>query len=232
MRCVVFTPDGRTGRAWQLALEDLGEDWRCAWAVTAGAALAQEADVLFLADCPESAALLADLQAYPRLAPPWVIGLGWAAPDGRADSPGEAAMLLRQHRAAYRLPALCSVQLPRAEAMAVAFLRMLGVPMRLRAWRFLPRMLAVAVVHPALLADLKHGLYPVIARQQGMALSAVERSLRLWVESAWTHGDLAALDRFFGASVDPEKGKPTNREFLCRAAEHVTLSMNRLMQRS
>ena len=41
-------------------------------------------------------------------------------------------------------------------------------------------------------------------------------------------GSIGALDRFFGSSVDPEKGKPTNREFLCRIREHITLGALRL----
>ena len=47
----------------------------------------------------------------------------------------------------------------------------------------------------------------------------MERSLRLCVESVWTSGQLRSLERFFGHSVDPERGKPTNREFIAMLEE-------------
>ena len=74
------------------------------------------------------------------------------------------------------------------------------------------------------------GLYPLIARRHGLTPAAVERSLRLCIEATWTRGDLAAIDRFFGSSVDPDRGKPTNREFICRVQERVTLAARRLGQ--
>jgi two-component system response regulator (stage 0 sporulation protein A) len=127
------------------------------------------------------------------------------------------------------LPALSAVHLVRAETLAAALLRTLGMPHRLRAWDFLPDMLALTVVHPPLLNDLTHGLYPLLARRCGMSAAAVERSLRLCVESIWSRGSIDAQERFFGHSVDPERGKPTNREFLCRMQERLTFSLRRIL---
>ena len=90
-------------------------------------------------------------------------------------------------------------------------------------------MIAVTVVHPPLLEDLQHGLYPMMARQHCMTAAGVERSLRLCVESTWMHGSLPALERFFGNDIDPEKGKPTNRVFLRRMQRQVTGAVQRLL---
>lgn len=54
--------------------------------------------------------------------------------------------------------------------------------------------------------------------------AAVERCLRVAVESVFTQGDLSAIERCFGATVDPEKGKPTNRAFLLKAAAYLRYS--------
>lgn len=51
--------------------------------------------------------------------------------------------------------------------------------------------------------------------------AAVERCLRGAVETVFTQGSMQAIERCFGATVDPEKGKPTNRLFLLRAADHL-----------
>ena len=228
MRVIVLA-EGAAGREIQLAVENLGEEWRCDAPMTAARAqelLQQGAEVLLLCQGREGVRLLAQLEAQPPLAPPWVLGWGTAAPDGRLT----AIDALPAWCSGERLPVLANRHLPAAQALAGALLRSLGVPGRLRAWAFLPEMIGLTVVHPLLLADVQHGLYPLIAERHGMTAAGVERSLRLCVESTWSRGSLEALERFFGASVDPERGKPTNREFLCRMQERVTLAMGRLLR--
>ena len=227
MNVIVLAPSADMGLGWQYALENLGADWRCTPVMTAEAArpLLDGAEVLLLLPGGESALLLARLEKHPPLAPPFILG-GPDAPLPPAEAlPG----LLAAWREAGRIPVLCSSHLPQAREMAAALLKAMDVPPRLRAWAFLPDMLACAVTHPPLLTNLRHGLYPLIAARHGMTPAGVERSLRLLIESTWTHGSLSALERFFGASVDPEKGKPTNAAFLRRMTALLTDSLHRLM---
>lgn len=232
MRCIMLSPDARRGRDWQYAIENLGEDWCCMQVLHSGQAiehLQRWTDVLLLADCWESRELLRSLTASPMLAPPYILGIGWEAPDGMLCAPEELATCLDTLKNAGRLPALSAWWRARAEEVAAALLRTLEVPPRLRAWAFLPEMAALTVTHPPLVDDLSHRLYPLIARRHSMTAAGVERSLRLCVESTWVKGSITAMDRFFGSSVDPERGKPTNREFLCQVQERLTLSMRRLV---
>lgn len=230
MECIVLAPAEEMGRAWQYAIENLGPDWRCSPAATGEHVrllLKEWADLLLLLPCRESRELLSGLVCAPPLAPPFI--LGDAAPDGPLPAADQLPALLSDWRQELRLPALSARHLPATMDIASALFRTLAVPPRLRAWSFLPEMAALTVVHPPLLTDLQHGLYPLIARRHAMTPAAVERSLRLCVESTWMHGSLAAMERFFGSSVDPERGKPTNREFLCRVQERLTLTMGRLL---
>ena len=59
--------------------------------------------------------------------------------------------------------------------------------------------------------------YQACAEAHGTSPAAVERCLRVAVESVFTQGSLQGIERCFGATVDPEKGKPTNRAFLLKA---------------
>lgn len=232
MECIVLGQPEEAARKWQYAVEDLGADWRCAIAgssVQAEALLRRPADVLLLLRGSESAALLTALSAAPPLSPPWVLGVGMDAPDGNLDDAAHLPGLLLDWRSTGRLPSLAERHFPLAQDIAAALLRAMEVPARLRAWEFLPEMAALTVVHPRLLTDLRHGLYPLIGRRHGLTPGAVERRLRLCVESTWSRSSLPTLERFFGSSVDPERGKPTNREFLCRVQEKLTFSMQRLM---
>ena len=232
MNAIVLSdaPARRLHIAWQL--ENLGPEWRCLEAASAPQAhrLLSETPVqlMVLTACPASQALLALLTERPLLAPPYLLGDGFAAPDGMLPEFACLPGLLRRWMREGVLPSLHALRLPEAERLARGMLHALGVPPTLSAWRFLPDAVALTVVYPPLLDDLSHGLYPLLARRHDRKPAAVERSLRLCIESTWMRGDLAALERFFGSSVDPDKGKPTNREFLCRVQERVTFAALRL----
>ena len=203
---------------WQYQVENLGEEWRC---VPAGE------ELLLLLPGQDGRNALAETTARPPVAPPYILGEG--APDGPLPVADELPELLKVWRQTLYMPALAQTHLPLAVDIASAMLRTMAVPPRLKAWEFLPQMCAWTVVHPPLLVDLQHGLYPLMGKCCGLSAGAVERRLRLCVESTWMQGSLPALERFFGASVDPGKGKPTNKEFLCRVQERLTLAMLRLV---
>lgn len=61
-------------------------------------------------------------------------------------------------------------------------------------------------------------LYPAIAKAHGTSGSRVERLIRHSVEKAWARNDWETQLRYFGHSVDPDNGKPTNGEYIARLA--------------
>lgn len=213
MRCAILALTRTQGERWLAAMEDKGEEWQCQVFLEAEEAYCVLCDayyeVCLLCPCPEAEALAARLAERPPLAAPWVIRPGQGVPVG--------------------MPPGAMQRLPQMTCLSRALLRALTVRPGLRAWDFLPDMAALAVVHPPLMDDLRGRLYPLVARRHGMTPAAVERSLRTLVESTWNRGNLAALERFFGHSVDPEKGKPTNKEFIFRVQERLTLAGRRLV---
>lgn len=70
-----------------------------------------------------------------------------------------------------------------------------------------------------------YALYGECARHFDTTSAAVERCLRVAVERVFTQGSLCSIERFFGATVDPERGKPTNRAFLMQAAQQLRYSL-------
>lgn len=78
---------------------------------------------------------------------------------------------------------------------------------------------------PSIRCSALTGLYAECASAFQTTPAAVERCLRVAVESVFTQGSLAGIERFFGATVDPERGKPTNRAFLMQAAQQLRYSL-------
>ena len=68
-------------------------------------------------------------------------------------------------------------------------------------------------------------LYAECARHFQVTPISVERCIRIAVESIFTRGSMRGIERYFGATVDPERGKPTNRAFLVQAAEQLRLRL-------
>ena len=179
-RCFLLLADNPLTLAQLRAeIEDLGEETRCQTALTAEEALfrlSQESvDAVLLLPCPAADCLTQSLIRHPPLAPPFLLG----GLDGRL--PGISQ--LPAWFSVLRLPALAAAHLPECTELARQLLTALGMPRTLRAWAFLPEMAALTVVHPSLLTDVTHGLYPLMARRAQLTPCAVERRLRLAIES-------------------------------------------------
>lgn len=61
-------------------------------------------------------------------------------------------------------------------------------------------------------------LYPAIAKAAETTASRVERAMRHSIETAWNRGDWESQRKYFGSTVSPQKGKPTNGEFFAMMA--------------
>ncbi len=66
-------------------------------------------------------------------------------------------------------------------------------------------------------------LYPTIAEQYQTTSSRVERAIRHAIEVSWMRGDYNLMEEIFGNSVDYDRAKPTNSEFLATLADRLKL---------
>ena len=65
-------------------------------------------------------------------------------------------------------------------------------------------------------------IYQLISEKYDATISSVERAIRNAIEISWTRGDWELMEEIFGNSIDLEKGKPTNQEFLLTIVEQIT----------
>ena len=71
-------------------------------------------------------------------------------------------------------------------------------------------------------------IYPEIAMKYDTTSSRVERAIRHAIEISWVRGDLKLMEDLFGHSIDFERSKPTNSEFLTTIADRIKLN-NKLL---
>ena len=68
-------------------------------------------------------------------------------------------------------------------------------------------------------------LYPDLAKKYKTTPSRVERAIRHAIEVAWNRGRLDIMENVFGYTVDANKGKPTNSEFIAMIADKLRLEL-------
>lgn len=109
------------------------------------------------------------------------------------------------------------------EQKAIAGLHEMAVPPHIRGYRYLQMAIAMVLENGGMVDNITIALYEPIARQFGTTPSRVERSMRHAVEKAWDRSTAQRIERIFGYTVDMEKSKPSNREFIAMLADRIIL---------
>jgi two-component system response regulator (stage 0 sporulation protein A) len=74
-----------------------------------------------------------------------------------------------------------------------------------------------------LLGAVTKELYPSIAMKFQTTPSRVERAIRHAIELAWDRGNVEMMTEFFGYTINLERGKPTNSEFIAMVADKLRI---------
>lgn len=69
-------------------------------------------------------------------------------------------------------------------------------------------------------------IFEEIAQNNNTTAYAVERAIRTAIEKAWQYGDIQKMYALFGNSINPEKGKPSNAEFIAGIAMQLSDAIN------
>ena len=97
----------------------------------------------------------------------------------------------------------------------------MGTPDHLVGHPYVVEAVLMAVENRYYINNVTFGLYPQIAAKFDTTASRVERGIRHLIEVTWTRGDMDILCGFFGNTVSPDRGKPTNGEFIARLSNIV-----------
>lgn len=109
------------------------------------------------------------------------------------------------------------------DAEISALLRHLGVPAHIKGYSYLRTAIKTVVINPESMRAVTKNLYPDIAKLYATTAVCVERAMRNAIEVAWSRGNVDCLQNFFGYTVNPHMGRPTNSAFIATVADMICL---------
>lgn len=105
-------------------------------------------------------------------------------------------------------------------------LHSLGMPSHIKGYTYIRDGINLMYNKPSMLGAITKELYPEIASMYDTTSSRVERAIRHAIEVSWNRGDYDVMEEIFGHSVDYDRAKPTNSEFIATLADKLRLEVH------
>lgn len=102
-------------------------------------------------------------------------------------------------------------------------LHSLGIPSHIKGYNYIRDGILKILNNSRLVGSITKELYPEIAGSYNTTASRVERAIRHAIEVSWVRGDYHKMEELFGNSVDVDRSKPTNAEFIVTLADRLKI---------
>lgn len=112
---------------------------------------------------------------------------------------------------------------PDIETQVTKIIHQIGVPAHIKGYQYLRTAILMTVKDSDIINSVTKVLYPSVAKKYQTTTSRVERAIRHAIEVAWDRGDVDTLNSYFGYTVQNNRGKPTNSEFIAMIADNLRL---------
>ena len=107
----------------------------------------------------------------------------------------------------------------------------LGIPSHIKGYQYIRDGIGIIFERPETIGGITKELYPELAHKYDTTVSRVERAIRHAIEVSWNRGDWDLMEEIFGHSVDIDKAKPTNSEFIVTIADKLRLEFHKTSSR-
>jgi len=104
----------------------------------------------------------------------------------------------------------------------------LGIPSHIKGYQYIREGVGIIFEKPETIGGITKELYPELAYKFDTTVSRVERAIRHAIEISWNRGDIKFMEELFGNSVDIDRSKPTNSEFIVTVADKLRLDYNKV----
>ena len=105
----------------------------------------------------------------------------------------------------------------------------LGIPSHVRGYQYIREGVMLLYANDGVTSLVTKEIYPKIANKYQTTSSRVERAIRHAIEISWTRGDIKLMEDIFWNSVDFDRSRPTNSEFLSTLADRFKLNTKELI---
>jgi len=109
------------------------------------------------------------------------------------------------------------------EISLTKMLHELGMPAHIKGYQYIREGILMIYNNPEIIGGITKELYPDVATKYNTTVSRVERAIRHAIEVSWNRGSWDLMEEIFGHSVDIDKAKPTNSEFIVTIADKLRL---------
>jgi len=117
----------------------------------------------------------------------------------------------------------CPAIRERGHIEVTKIIHQMGVPAHIKGYQYLRDAIIAVIEEVSLLGAVTKELYPLIAKKYITTPSRVERAIRHAIELAWDRGNVDMMNRFFGYTINIERSKPTNSEFIAIVADKLRI---------
>ena len=104
----------------------------------------------------------------------------------------------------------------------------LGIPSHIKGYQYIREGIGIIFERPETIGGITKELYPELASKFDTTVSRVERAIRHAIEVSWNRGNWTLMEEIFGHSVDIDKAKPTNSEFIVTIADKLRLDFHKV----
>ena len=109
------------------------------------------------------------------------------------------------------------------EISVTKILHELGMPSHIKGYQYIREGIMMIYNNPEIIGGITKELYPDVATKFDTTVSRVERAIRHAIEVSWNRGNWDLMEDVFGHSIDIDKAKPTNSEFIVTVADKLRL---------
>jgi two-component system response regulator (stage 0 sporulation protein A) len=134
--------------------------------------------------------------------------------------------ILMQNRKAHGLTpshTASEPNIPDIETQVTKIIHQIGVPAHIKGYQYLRTAILLTIQDSDIINSVTKVLYPSVAKKYATTTSRVERAIRHAIEVAWDRGDVDTLNSYFGYTIQNNRGKPTNSEFIAMIADNLRL---------
>ena len=111
------------------------------------------------------------------------------------------------------------------ELMVTEIIHQIGVPAHIKGYHYLREAILLSIKNSEIINSVTKLLYPTVAKNHSTTSSRVERAIRHAIEVAWDRGDIDVLNSYFGYTIQNDRGKPTNSEFIAMISDKLRLKI-------